>query len=338
MQSRFTTTILASALINIVVFGYHCFWRQSEFDDVGPQLTLRLQVVQMGGWGSKQKAPPQPQAPALTPYEQGQLELKRQRDRCDKYQKRADFEIDACLKKAKAAKDAGNKDAALNFLKLKKLKEKQRTDVQTQLYNLEMLLLKLEEQKANIDTFKAMEAGSKVLKGMQEALPIERAEAIMEQTQEALDYVHEIEEIFTREIGVTSGAADLLESEFETLGVAQGTAVAKGEQILHGFRVDRHHHHHQTPVHVRLLTSFRRIHHFAFALLTLLQLPWCKLLPQASNSTCLKLQQASQLSLRRRQRRHLPHQALPPQGEPGRPARRKPDGSPSRHNYNWMQL
>jgi charged multivesicular body protein 6 len=172
----------------------------------------------MGGGGSKAAPPSPPARPSLTRHEEAQLQAKRQRDRCNKAERRLDHEISLCLSRAEAAKARGEKEVALRFLKLKKLKETRRAELGQQQYNLEVLVAKMEQARSDVEVFRAMEAGAEAIKAVQAELPIERAEAIMEGTADALAYADELDAVFRRDVvGAGAGAMEDLEDELDRL-------------------------------------------------------------------------------------------------------------------------
>ncbi len=133
----------------------------------------------MGSGGSKTteaSSPPKKAPPKLSEIEQGQITLMRQRDRLLKLEKTIENDIKICIEKAKAAKRNNHTDAAIRYVKLKLIKEKRRNDINAQIYNLETINLKIQEASTNADTFRAMEAGNKVIQAIQTELPIERAQ------------------------------------------------------------------------------------------------------------------------------------------------------------------
>lgn len=185
----------------------------------------------MGSGGSKSPSPTKKAAPKLSEVEQGQITLMRQRDRLTKFLKVLDTEIDTCLGKAKEAKKNNRMDAAVRYVKLKLIKEKRRKDINTQIFNLETINSRIQEQLINIDTVKAMEAGNKVIQAIQAELPIERAQQIMEDTQDALEYVNEIDKVFNRELGADENTEAALEKELQFIEqMEEGNSIQPQQQ------------------------------------------------------------------------------------------------------------
>jgi hypothetical protein len=188
----------------------------------------------MGGSSSKASSPPPKSAPGLSAFEEAQLKLKRQRDRCLKVDRRLGSEVDVCLQKASEAAQAGNREAAIRFLKLKKLKEKRREDLTAQIVNLEVLEGKMEEQRTAAEVLAVMEASNKAIASVQAELPIEKAEALVEAAEDAADYVRQLESVFSKEAMGTHGSMqaeldkEMALLEAEVVGAGGSSTVGMG--------------------------------------------------------------------------------------------------------------
>ena len=167
----------------------------------------------MGGLFSKKKAapptaPPPPVQSTLTQAEAAQLELKRTRDRMRKYQTRLNGETISLTARAREALAAAKKDVAVRLLKLKKLRQDEIDKIENQISNLERLVIAIESEASNQAFLRALDAGNATLKKMQEALPLELAQSIMDSASDTMDAQAQIDEAFNSLIIGTSLGAD----------------------------------------------------------------------------------------------------------------------------------
>ncbi len=171
----------------------------------------------MGGRQTKIQRP----SPTLSPAESAQLELRRTRDRIQKFQKRLRDEHDAITEKAKSARAAGRNDQALYYMKLRKIKDKQLETISGQLLNLEELVITIDSESQNQAFLKAVSRGNDALKSMQALLPLEAAQRIMEDSADAVAYQNEINDTFASLIDNSTQSAEAdLEAELDSMTAA----------------------------------------------------------------------------------------------------------------------
>lgn len=130
----------------------------------------------------------------ITPADKAQLELKRTRDRFSKAELRLNHEMEVCIAKVKQAAIAGRKDTALQLLKVKKIKEAQRDKLRNQIFELERAANAIETEAQNAEFLKAVQQGTSALQAMQAELPLEKVQAILEDSEDAVAAAREIDE------------------------------------------------------------------------------------------------------------------------------------------------
>lgn len=99
-----------------------------------------------------------------------------------------------CIAKVKQAATAGRKDTALQLLKVKKIKEAQRDKLRNQIFELERAANAIETEAQNAEFLKAVQQGTSALQAMQAELPLEKVQAILEDSEDAVAAAREIDE------------------------------------------------------------------------------------------------------------------------------------------------
>merc|ERR550534_2818154 len=122
---------------------------------------------------------------SLSEADKAKLELKRQRDRLKKCRIKCETVI---AKELRAAKE-------LMKMKKKKQKEKMLSDTENKLLTIETLLSQIDEAELTAETMMAMKQGTEALKALNEEMSLEDVERIMDETQEAMEYQQEIDEL-----------------------------------------------------------------------------------------------------------------------------------------------
>lgn len=183
----------------------------------------------MGGGGSKPKPAQEPAHVPISDTDKARLDIKRQRDRLSKGEQRCRVESNALQEHAKNAVASGDRESAVRFLKLSKLKQKRREDVFKMINNLEGMLNQMESLQDMQAVSRALEVGTAALQAMEKDLSVEQAERIMEDAADALQYAAEIDAVFSRELstGVPgTTVSDDLEAEVGALFAPARTAPA----------------------------------------------------------------------------------------------------------------
>jgi len=141
------------------------------------------------------------QRDSLTETDKAKLELKRQRDRLKKCRIKCETVIAKELRAAKDLMKMKKKKQAIILLKKKKLKEKMLSDTENKLLTIETLLSQIDEAELTAETMMAMKQGTEALKALNEEMSLEDVERIMDETQEAMEYQQEIDELLSGKLG-----------------------------------------------------------------------------------------------------------------------------------------
>lgn len=164
----------------------------------------------MGGLFSQANehgAPAQPTAASapvktaqLTDHERAVLQLKVSRDKLQKYEKKAERELGILIDKVKEQLKIGKRDKAAIILKTKRVKEQKLKQLRGQLDNVAKMIDSVETAQMTNEIFKALESGNKTLKALNEEMPLDKLEQIMEETAEAVAYQEEVQAILSNSL------------------------------------------------------------------------------------------------------------------------------------------
>jgi len=151
----------------------------------------------MGGIFSKDK---KSGASRITAQDQAVLDLKRQRDKLQQYQKKIETSLERDRELAKKLLKDGKKDRAKLLLRKKKYQEGLLTRTDGQLDNLQQLVQDLEFAQVEQEVVKGLKIGNDALKKANAMFSIEEIEQIMEDTAEAIDKQKEINDLIAGEL------------------------------------------------------------------------------------------------------------------------------------------
>lgn len=150
----------------------------------------------MGAFGSKQtsstattrtkRGPP----PAISATDRATLDLKNARDRLQKYKSRLERDDAKIVARAKKAKADGNTKAALNLLKIRKLKTREVEYVEAQLLNVMQMVQTIDSKQNEAQVLAAMKEGKDTLQRMHEETTVDDVLNLMDEIQEE----HELEQ------------------------------------------------------------------------------------------------------------------------------------------------
>mmetsp|Transcript_107709 Transcript_107709/g.131428 ORF Transcript_107709/g.131428 Transcript_107709/m.131428 type:complete len:225 (+) Transcript_107709:137-811(+) len=136
----------------------------------------------------------------MSDKEKAELELKRQRDRLKKYEITMNKKIDKETEMCKQCLKAGKKDKAKLFLRKKKYQTNLLNKARDQLLNIENLILEVESAQMSQDIFKAMKQGTELLQQINDEMPIDEVEKLMDDTAEAIEYQNEINALLSENL------------------------------------------------------------------------------------------------------------------------------------------
>ncbi|PAA74857.1 hypothetical protein BOX15_Mlig015664g1, partial [Macrostomum lignano] len=168
----------------------------------------------------------QPKAASVTEQDRAVLQLKHQRDELKKYQRRVENHMKADKAAAKQLLDAGRKDKALLLLRKKKRQETLLEKADQQLDNLERLVQDIEFAQVQSQVVAGLEAGNKALKELNAFLSLERVEAVLDETQEAVEYQRQVDALLSGG-KLTEDDENECEAELDALLAQTETETAK---------------------------------------------------------------------------------------------------------------
>jgi hypothetical protein len=176
----------------------------------------------MGMYSSKDKKPEK--KAGVTEKDKAVLDLKVARDKLKRYQKTLEVDTVKLNSKCKILLKAGQKERALIVLKVRKYKEDAYNNVDTQLLSVLHLIDDVEWADQRNDVLRALQEGTKALKQLNSEMPVEKVEALMEESEEARRVQDEIGTMLGS-LGATTVEEDAaLEDELlELVGVTKDT-------------------------------------------------------------------------------------------------------------------
>ncbi|CAD5207438.1 unnamed protein product [Bursaphelenchus okinawaensis] len=163
----------------------------------------------MGGVFSKKKES------NVTELQRNILQLKLGRDQCKRRIKAYNNQLDQHKQMAKELLKNGRKDRALLMLKRKKFVETQMARVDGQLDKLEQVIADVEHAQMNNMVLSSLEKGRDALTEINNAYPVELAQKILEDSEEAAEYQQEITEMLTGQLNDVD--MEDVEKEFDEL-------------------------------------------------------------------------------------------------------------------------
>lgn len=131
----------------------------------------------------------------VTEQDKAVLQLKQQRDKLRQYQKRINLQLEKERTVAKQLLKDGKKEKAILLLKKKKYQEQLLDKTENQISNLEQMVQDLEFAQIEMKVLEGLKVGNECLKKMHEVMSIEEVERIMDETQDAIEYQKQIDEM-----------------------------------------------------------------------------------------------------------------------------------------------
>lgn len=158
----------------------------------------------------------------VTEQDKAVLQLKQQRDKLRMYQKRISLQLDKERLLAKQLLKDGKKEKALLLLKKKRYQDQLMDKTENQISNLERMVQDLEFTQIEIKVIEGLKVGNQCLKKMHEVMSIDEVERIMDETQDAIEYQQQIDEML----------AGSLSQEDEDAVLAELEAISQGDMEL----------------------------------------------------------------------------------------------------------
>ncbi|KAJ3365591.1 Vacuolar protein sorting-associated protein 20 [Allomyces javanicus] len=160
--------------------------------------------------------------PKASAHDKAVFELKKQRDVLRKYQKQLATILDREHAIAKQCLAAGDKRRALLALRKKKYQEQLLAKTDQQLMTLEEMTSTLEYAVIEKEVMAGLQQGNTVLQALHQEMSVEKVEAILDETAEAIAYQKEIEEL----LGTKLSEEDEAEVERELALIQEEAALA----------------------------------------------------------------------------------------------------------------
>lgn len=143
------------------------------------------------------------------------LTLKSQARKLEQQRTRIQGDIDREQQIARELVAQGRKDRALLALKRRKLQEGQAERLDGWLLNVQGMLLNIETTKSQAQLFAALKEGNKAMKEMQQAMPLEEVDKLMQDSADAKAYADELNQMLGQSLNPEQQEA--AEAELEEL-------------------------------------------------------------------------------------------------------------------------
>jgi|MDSY01.1.fsa_nt_gb charged multivesicular body protein 6 len=175
--------------------------------------------------------------PQLTDQDRAILDLKLSRDGLKRYQQKTEKESMMLLDKAKDLYKVGNKKKAAYLMKVRKLKSSKIDELNTQLLTIETMISTIEWTTQSAQVFNAMQSANHALKAMQQILPIDRVESLMDDVTDSIEYQREIDDALSQEDVIIDDAQlneelDRMAREMGLPAASDGSTAANVAQSL----------------------------------------------------------------------------------------------------------
>eukprot|EP01104_Vermistella_antarctica_P017075 TRINITY_DN5987_c0_g1_i1.p1 TRINITY_DN5987_c0_g1~~TRINITY_DN5987_c0_g1_i1.p1 ORF type:complete len:236 (-),score=82.51 TRINITY_DN5987_c0_g1_i1:79-786(-) len=155
---------------------------------------------QPGDGGQQQQRPPQQQRPALSAHDKAVFEIKNQRDKLQQYQKKMRHIIEKETTMAKDMLRKGDRSRAMLALKRKRYQEQLLKKSHVQLDNLQQMVDSVEFASMERRVFEQLKQGNSVLKAIHQEMSAEDVENLMLETEEAIEYQQQIDQMLSRNL------------------------------------------------------------------------------------------------------------------------------------------
>jgi charged multivesicular body protein 6 len=135
-----------------------------------------------------------PSSPKVTAQDKAILQVKLQKDKLVKYQRKSTVLIRSEYNRVKVLLREGDKESAKMLLKKVKYQEKLIEDVNNQMFNLENMLQNIEFKLIEKEFLKGLQNGNTILKKLNKEMKVDDVEQLLEEVHESIAYQQEIEE------------------------------------------------------------------------------------------------------------------------------------------------
>ncbi|KAI8512149.1 charged multivesicular body protein 6-A-like [Branchiostoma floridae x Branchiostoma belcheri] len=156
----------------------------------------------------------------ITEQDKAVLQLKQQRDKLKQYQKKIQANLDREREVAKRLLKDGKKEKAKLLLKKKRYQENMLQKTDNQIDQVEKMVDDLEFASIEMKVVEGLKKGNDCLKEMHKILSLENVEKILDETQEAVEYQREIDDLL---------AGGILTDEDEAAVLAELDEITKAD-------------------------------------------------------------------------------------------------------------
>jgi hypothetical protein len=143
---------------------------------------------------------PKPQGVTQAEIDQHIHELKVLRDRFTRYRRQQESLRETELNRARQCAREGKQDRARLLLRQKKLREKYIEQAEKLIENLETEINQITTAQMNVDYIRGMDATNQILKKMNELMPVEQVEAILDENRDQSERINEISRLVQEDL------------------------------------------------------------------------------------------------------------------------------------------
>uniref|UniRef100_A0A8B9U3F8 Charged multivesicular body protein 6 n=1 Tax=Anas zonorhyncha TaxID=75864 RepID=A0A8B9U3F8_9AVES len=151
----------------------------------------------------------------VTEQDKAVLQLKQQRDKLRQYQKRISLNMERERALARQLLKEGKKEKALLLLKKKRYQEQLLDRTDNQISNLERMVQDIEFTQIEMKVIEGLKIGNECLNKMHQVMSIEEVERIIGETQDAVEYQRQIDELLAGSL--TEEDEDAILEELNTI-------------------------------------------------------------------------------------------------------------------------
>ncbi|XP_066090924.1 charged multivesicular body protein 6 [Saccopteryx bilineata] len=151
----------------------------------------------------------------VTEQDKAILQLKQQRDKLKQYQKRVMQQLEREREVARRLLRDGRKERAKLLLKKKRYQEQLLYKTENQITSLETMVQSLEFTQIEMKVMEGLKIGNECLNKMHQVMSIEEVERILDETQEAVEYQRQIDELLAGSF--TQEDEDAIQEELNTI-------------------------------------------------------------------------------------------------------------------------
>ena len=174
----------------------------------------------MGGGPSKHKS--KKPAGEVSQIDRAVLDLKVSRDRLTRYKKKLFLDSDKLLAKARSLKQNNETSSALGLLKLRKMKQKEVDNIDTQLITIQTMVSNIQTKEQETEVLTALRSGKNALEKLHNENTIEDVLQLMDGVEEQNELEREINDVLVN-TGETLTGIEEDELELELQALMEGT-------------------------------------------------------------------------------------------------------------------